>query len=43
MREFFKRLFCRHRGEAWQILNIEWDGVIVCRCTLCGKVKRIHL
>ena len=43
MREFFKRLFCRHRGEVWQILNINWDGVTVCRCKICGKVKHIPL
>lgn len=41
MREFMKRLLCRH--GPWRILNIEWDGVTVCECRKCGKIKRVPL
>jgi hypothetical protein len=41
MREFFRRLFCKHREGT--LLAIEWDGVSVYRCRACKKVFRVPL
>ena len=44
MREFFKRLFCRHgEGKVWQIVAINWDGVTVVKCSKCGAIKHVPL
>lgn len=43
MRNFFKRLFCRHRGAVWDIQQISYDGATVIKCRNCGKIKWVPL
>lgn len=34
MKEWFKKMFCRHEWEVSEVLN---SGAVVCYCKKCGK------
>ncbi len=37
MKEFIKRLLCRH--GPWRIVAIGYDGCCTVACKKCGKIK----
>lgn len=43
MFKFLKRLFCRHKGSVWKVVDISYDGATIIECIHCGKVKRVPL